>query len=147
MEIKEKSKSPVRKSITELKTPPEKFSFNKGRMSVATKPLDKLSNHLVSEVHKKIGKAGSPPRIRNSLISASQVIPEKPTKKFLTRGSTTLMPSMRDALKEVKIDKINPDQKTAPDRNKIVDCPHCGRKFNFKAADSHISYCSKKAKM
>ena len=50
------------------------------------------------------------------------------------------MPSMKQQ-------KIVHEQKPVYDRNKIVDCPHCGRKFNFKAADSHIAYCSKKAKM
>lgn len=30
-------------------------------------------------------------------------------------------------------------------KNANIECPHCGRKFNEKAASRHIAYCREKA--
>lgn len=55
-------------------------------------------------------------------------------------------------LKMAKGDKLTVEEEKAmnqarEDAQNLIQCNSCGRKFNEKAAEKHISFCEKKSKL
>ena len=82
---------------------------------------------MLSPIEEKIAKALN----KNSSVKKMNTMPTRIGEGSNTRSQVML--TNRTSIME------------SSTKNANIECPHCGRKFNEKAASRHIAYCREKA--